>query len=212
MINKNWKIIISLLLILSIFSKISAQNTNPEPYGKYEFPSWAKDLRRTEIITFGSLPFATLGVTLGYGIIKYANGSSTSIANPFNKSSSQYSLDEQKKILGISCAVSLALGLTDLGVNHITRFIKRKKMQKVNRLKEIEKIINEPTSLTEFNREIFDTIVYKIVVGEVSETGEIKPNVIRFILRTGAEYKTITNNNRNKNVSLCTKARRNANT
>ncbi len=140
MINKNWKIIISLLLILSIFSKISAQNTNPEPYGKDEFPSWAKDLRRTEIITFGSLPFATLGVTLGYGIIKYANGSSTSIANPFNKSSSQYSLDEQKKILGISCAVSLALGLTDLGVNHITRFIKRKKMQKVNRLKEIEKI------------------------------------------------------------------------
>ena len=140
MINKNWKIIISLLLILSIFSKISAQNTNPEPYGKDEFPSWVKDLRRTEIITFGSLPFATLGVTLGYGIIKYANGSSTSIANPFNKSSSQYSLDEQKKILGISCAVSLALGLTDLGVNHITRFIKRKKMQKVNRLKEIEKI------------------------------------------------------------------------
>lgn len=140
MINKNLKIIISLLLILSIFSKISAQNTNPEPYGKDEFPSWAKDLRRTEIITFGSLPFATLGVTLGYGIIKYANGSSTSIANPFNKSSSQYSLDEQKKILGISCAVSLALGLTDLGVNHITRFIKRKKMQKVNRLKEIEKI------------------------------------------------------------------------
>lgn len=140
MINKNWKIIISLLLILSIFSKISAQNTNPEPYGKDEFPSWAKDLRRTEIITFGSLPFATLGVTLGYGIIKYANGSSTSIANPFNKSSSQYSLDEQKKILGISCAVSLALGLTDLGVNHIRRFIKRKKMQKVNRLKEIEKI------------------------------------------------------------------------
>lgn len=140
MINKNWKIIISLLLILSIFSKISAQNTNPEPYGKDEFPSWAKDLRRTEIITFGSLPFATLGVTLGYGILKYANGSSTSIANPFNKSSSQYSLDEQKKILGISCAVSLALGLTDLGVNHITRFIKRKKLQKVNRLKEIEKI------------------------------------------------------------------------
>ena len=81
-----------------------------------------------------------------------------------------------------------------------------------DKLKEIEKIINEPTSLTEFNREIFDTIVDKIVVGEVSETGEIKPNVIRFILRTGAEYKTITNNNRNKNVSLCTKDRRFINT
>ena len=80
------------------------------------------------------------------------------------------------------------------------------------KLKEIEKIINEPTILTEFNREIFDTIVDKIVVGEVSETGEVKPNVIRFILRTGKEYKTIINNNRNKNVSLCTKARRYANT
>ena len=77
-----------------------------------------------------------------------------------------------------------------------------------DKLKEIEKIINEPTTLTEFNREIFDTIVDKIVVGEVSETGEVKPNVIRFILRTGAEYKTITNNNRNKNVSLCTKDRK----
>ena len=77
------------------------------------------------------------------------------------------------------------------------------------KLKEIEKIINEPTTLTEFNREIFDTIVDKIVVGEVSETGEEKPNVIRFILRTGKEYKTIINNNKNKNVSLCTKDRRN---
>lgn len=76
------------------------------------------------------------------------------------------------------------------------------------KLKEIEKIINEPTILTEFNREIFDTIVDKIVVGEVSETGEVKPNVIRFILRTGKEYKTIINNNRNKNVSLCTKDRK----
>ena len=81
-----------------------------------------------------------------------------------------------------------------------------------DKLKEIEKIINEPTTLTEFNREIFDTIVEKIIVGEVSENGEVKPNVIRFALNTGAEYRTLLNNNRNKNVSLCTKARRNANT
>ena len=81
-----------------------------------------------------------------------------------------------------------------------------------DKLKEIEKIINEPTTLTEFNREIFDTIVEKIIVGEVSENGEVKPNVIRFVLNTGAEYRTLLNNNRNKNVSLCTKARRNANT
>lgn len=81
-----------------------------------------------------------------------------------------------------------------------------------DKLKEIEKIINEPTTLTEFNREIFDTIVEKIIVGEVSENGEVKPNVIRFVLNTGAEYRTLLNNNRNKNVSLCTKARRNVNT
>ena len=78
--------------------------------------------------------------------------------------------------------------------------------------KGFERIINEPTTLTEFNREIFDTIVDKIIVGEVSETEEEKPNVIRFILRTGKEYKTIINNNRNKNVSLCTKDRRFTNT
>lgn len=81
-----------------------------------------------------------------------------------------------------------------------------------DKLKEIEKIINEPTILTEFSREIFDTIVEKIIVGEISENGEVKPNVIRFVLKTGTEYKTILNNNRNKNVSLCTKDRRFTNT
>ena len=78
-----------------------------------------------------------------------------------------------------------------------------------NRLKVIEKIINEPTILTEFNRETFDTIIDKIVVGEVSENGEVIPNVIRFVLKTGKEYKTTINNNRSKNVSLSTKDRRN---
>ena len=77
-----------------------------------------------------------------------------------------------------------------------------------NRLKVIEKIINEPTILTEFNRETFDTIIDKIVVGEVSENGEVIPNVIRFVLKTGKEYKTTINNNRSKNVSLSTKDRR----
>lgn len=81
-----------------------------------------------------------------------------------------------------------------------------------DRLKEIEKIINEPTTLTEFNREVFHTIVEKIIVGEVSENGEVKPNVIRFVLKTGTEYKTILNNNRNKNVSLSTNDRRFTNT
>ena len=77
-----------------------------------------------------------------------------------------------------------------------------------NRLKVIEQIINEPTILTEFNRDIFDTIVDKIIVGEICGNGDINPNVLRFVLKTGKEYKTLVNNNRNQKVSLSTKDRK----
>ena len=62
-----------------------------------------------------------------------------------------------------------------------------------NKIKEIEKIMNEPTSIKEFDKEVFDSIVERIILGETDEDGNSNPNVVRFILKTGTEYKCENN-------------------
>ena len=49
--------------------------------------------------------------------------------------------------------------------------------------------INVPCTLTEFDENTFENFVEKIVVGEVLQNGKKDPNVIRFILKTGSEFK-----------------------
>ena len=87
-----------------------------------------------------------------------------------------------------------------------------KELQKLNednknistKIKKIEKIINVPCTLTEFDKNTFENFVEKIVVGEVLQNGEKDPNVIRFILKTGSEFKiTLTGQNiEDQNVSF----------
>ena len=62
-----------------------------------------------------------------------------------------------------------------------------------SKIKEIEKIMNEPTSIKEFDKETFDSIVERIILGEIDEDGNSNPNVVRFILKTGTEYKCENN-------------------
>lgn len=117
--NKSIRIISILVLLFFCavnFSFAADSSTTAEPYKKNEFPMWAKDIRRTEIITFGSLPFVTLWVTVGYSAI--VNGE---FHNPLDKSSSSFSSDDQKTIIKIAALSSLALGFTDLTINLIQR-------------------------------------------------------------------------------------------
>jgi hypothetical protein len=46
------------LLALSAAALLAEEAHVPEPYAPEEFPAWAHDLRRAEIIFFGSLPFS----------------------------------------------------------------------------------------------------------------------------------------------------------
>ena len=55
----------------------------------------------------------------------------------------------------------------------------------VKRIKEIEKILNQPTVIKEFDKRTFNSIVERIVIGEDGNDEK----VIRFILKTGIEYK-----------------------
>jgi hypothetical protein len=86
------------------------------PYREDEFPQWAKDLRRSEIISLGSMPFVGLWVVGGYGGFKYLSGKTDSFPNPF---SSKNAFDKQEiwTMVGVTAGVGLGIGLTDLFVN-----------------------------------------------------------------------------------------------
>lgn len=113
------------LLSLLIFSSNFAF---AEKTSEQTVPQWSKDLRRTEIITFGSLPFVTLWTTVGYGLAVHGT-----FHNPLNKSTTRYTQTEQKQIFAISAAASVGLGLTDLAINLIMRNVKKSRQSKIEK-------------------------------------------------------------------------------
>lgn len=96
---------------------------SPEPYQKDEFKPWMHELRRSEIITLGSLPFTTLTTSLGYSFYRYAahNYDSDYIPNPFSPAQASLSVEEQKQILLISLSASLLVGIIDFTIRMVKK-------------------------------------------------------------------------------------------
>ena len=119
-------VLVSLFLFLSVFPQnLFADDSTTANYDDIEFPQWAKDLRRTEIITFGSLPFVTLWTTVGYSLYEYGE-----FRNPLDKSTDGFTESDQWNIIKISAVTCLALGLTDLTINLISRARKESRLKK----------------------------------------------------------------------------------
>lgn len=111
-----------------VFSETSSSSSSSASSGTWDDlnpPQWAKDVRRTEIITLGSLPFVTLWTTLGYSMAVLGE-----FHNPFDKSSDGFDEDDQMNIIKISAATCLGLGAFDLGFNLIKRAVVKKRGQK----------------------------------------------------------------------------------
>jgi len=69
---------VAALVLLSLAASVGAQSAvdrpeapDAEPYEASEFPRWALDLRRGEIIAFGSLPISLLASRLLYGLGRF---------------------------------------------------------------------------------------------------------------------------------------------
>ncbi len=109
---KKFLLIFSLLFIFS--QSVFSQSNTEEKKSSLNFPQWALFVRRAEIVTLGSLPFTTMGTTLGFGAYQYFSGASSTFPNPFDKSSPSYSEDNIKTILAISFSISAVIGIVDL--------------------------------------------------------------------------------------------------
>lgn len=101
----------------------------PKPYGADEFPPWAEDLRRFDVISIGSWPisflFSSLAFDLGrwVGLSISGDNRATQYAPlffaPANKPAN--TLEETQTIIWISVGMSLTIGLTDYLIGQAKR-------------------------------------------------------------------------------------------
>ena len=133
-----WKRTVAAVLCLAFAATLPVAAAEPtvtiEPYTRDEFPGWLQDVRRAEIVSLGSLPFVTLGVTLGYSLYRYFSNDMNPdyFPNPFAKSSAaaRLSTDEQLGILFTSLGLAAAVGITDFTISAIQRH-KRSKAEEI---------------------------------------------------------------------------------
>ncbi len=124
-------LIFSTILNVNLFAADST-NTTPAPYEDDEFPQGLKDLRRFEIIAFGSMPFVTLDVNIAYAMgkpvfncMQSGDWSNYTFTNPLT-ASAEYSSDEIKGVIWTAVGISVGIALTD----YIINLVKRNKLKK----------------------------------------------------------------------------------
>jgi hypothetical protein len=107
------------LLLICLGWQIKAQSEEILPSTEFdtsEFPLWAKDLRRAEIVAFGSLPFTMFFATFAMDTFRFAsNGGNFRYAPwPF-KSAGAMDMDSRQRTQTIitAAAVSVVISLVD---------------------------------------------------------------------------------------------------
>ena len=124
---------------------------DPVPYEPKEFSTWQKDLRRAEIIAFGSLPFVTFTSSIYYDVYRYYDHGQDPAYKPWPFKDKNIAValseDEQKKILLASICVSVGVAVFDYGFRAIRRAIRNSRINKQNELEvnpiEIEAVPDE---------------------------------------------------------------------
>ena len=111
-------LIIVLLFIIFITIPLFSGESLPEyePYQDDEFPQWAKDLRRAEIIFIGTIPFTFFYSSFSYDFYRYAsNDFDQSLAPALlgNKTPPIRTNEEKWQIIIASVSLSAVLVLVD---------------------------------------------------------------------------------------------------
>ncbi|MFP4642958.1 MAG: hypothetical protein ACLFM0_01240 [Spirochaetales bacterium] len=105
--------VIALLAVLLVAQPVASQDTEPQPYEPDEFPRVARDLRRFQIVTLGSVPLTLFFSSLGYRIWRIGNETELSW-----RDSGVYTQEQRDRVLTIGLSLSVGVGVLDymLGV------------------------------------------------------------------------------------------------
>ena len=117
------KMPVFLFLLLNISVMLPAQAVPIVPEQK-ERPQWVKDLRRWEIVTFGSIPFAMFFTTFSVDMFRWSNNNWDTRFAPWPLKSAgavPMTSNEMEKTITIAAGVSITIGLADLLITQSKR-------------------------------------------------------------------------------------------
>ncbi|GHV51892.1 hypothetical protein AGMMS49579_08210 [Spirochaetia bacterium] len=128
-------LVLALTLLSTACSTMTSGTVKPTaPKDKEEFPLWAKDLRRGEIIAFGTFPFTMFFSTFIMDGIRYINHDNDPRYAPWpfkTAGAENMSKEEHELTMLIAGAASVTLALTDFTIVKIKRYKLAKKAEKL---------------------------------------------------------------------------------
>jgi hypothetical protein len=140
--NPGKKLTVLLLLITVPAFYITAQSTaTPPPSNSFvtpDMPQWAKDLRRWEIVAFGSVPFTMFFTTFAMDMYRWNNENGMEFTTEGRryapwplKSAGGVPMDwqEQERVFIYTAGLSVTIAFIDLAIVHIKRYRVRKKAE-----------------------------------------------------------------------------------
>jgi hypothetical protein len=111
--------LVFVLLLSMLGRQLQAQSKEILPSTEFdtsEFPLWAKDLRRAEIVAFGSLPFTMFFATFAMDTFRFANNGANFRYAPWPfKSAGAVDMDswERTQTIITAAAASVVISLVD---------------------------------------------------------------------------------------------------
>jgi hypothetical protein len=120
---------------------VPAQTKDKDTPGAFDttgFPQWAKDLRRWEIVAFGSIPFTMFFTTFGMDMHRWSNANGMDMSEQGRqyapwplKSAGAALMDsgEFETMFKIAACVSVGIAFTDFVIVKIKRYKARKKAE-----------------------------------------------------------------------------------
>jgi hypothetical protein len=130
----NKKVLCFFLVFFSLYSTVSAQTSTAtiipaKEFDTSAFPQWAKDLRRAEIVAFGSFPFTIFFATFAMDTIRFSNNNWDTRYAPWPiRSSGGVEMNTNQRLItiGAAAAGSILISLAD----HLIVRYKRNKAER----------------------------------------------------------------------------------
>ena len=137
--NTGKKITLLLLLAMVPALLVPAQtNTIPSIFESPNVPQWVKDIRRWEIVAFGSIPFTILTATFAMDMYRWQNANGMDFSDegrkyaPWPLKSAGATImesKEQETVFIIAGSLSVGIALADQVIVQIKRYRARKKAE-----------------------------------------------------------------------------------
>jgi hypothetical protein len=115
----------ALLLFLAVLPCVDAQSSTAVPSGeeKIEWPQFAQDLRRFDVVSFGLYPFAYLVTSIGYDLMRSAQHGWDSAYYPWplNEGGAGWTSEDYLNVIIGAAVVSLTVAAIDTAIVWVKR-------------------------------------------------------------------------------------------